>query len=187
MALTPSNMMPLGTTAPDFTLPDTVSGAHKQLAELAGPKGTVVAFICNHCPYVLHIEDTFAAIAREYETKGILFVAISANDAANYLADAPDKMRERAREKDFCFPYLYDESQQVAKAYDAACTPDLFLFDRELSLVYRGQFDDTRPNSDQQANGESLRAAMDALLDGASPLTEQQPSIGCNIKWKQAG
>jgi len=186
MAQTSSNMLPLGTRAPAFDLPDAVSGRNKALDALRGPKGTVVMFICNHCPYVKHINAELARVARDYQRRGIAFVAISSNDVEKYPDDAPDRMREAARQHGYSFPYLYDATQAVARAYDAACTPDFYLFDAGLSLVYRGQFDDSRPNSGRGATGRDLRAAMDALIDGQPVSPDQKPSVGCNIKWKQA-
>ena len=185
MAQTPSNMLPLGTRAPAFTLPDTVSGKTKSLDSLKGPKGTVVMFICNHCPYVKHINAELVRVARDYQRRGFGFIAISSNDVANYPDDAPEKMREAAKKHGYPFPYLYDESQDVARAYDAACTPDLYVFDAGLSLVYRGQFDDSRPNSGKGANGRDLRAALDAVVEGRPVDADQKPSVGCNIKWKK--
>ena len=183
MALTPSNMLPLGTAAPDFALPDTVSGAVKRLADVRGAQGTVVMFICNHCPYVKHVNDELVRVAKDYGPRGIGFVAISANDAANYPEDAPDKMTQYARRLGYPFPYLHDETQAVARAYQAACTPDLFLFDAGLRLAYRGQLDETRPGKGMP-NGKDLRAALEALLAGRAPSPDQKPSVGCNIKWK---
>jgi len=184
MALTPSNMMPLGTTAPDFSLLDTLSGETLSLQSLKGSKGTLVAFICNHCPYVIHIQERFVEVAKTYQEKGIQFIAISSNSVETHPQDGPEEMTQHGKQQGFCFPYLYDESQEVAKSYEAACTPDLFLFDENLSCVYRGQFDDTRPNQSQIADGQSLIDAMEALLNQQPPLSEQQASIGCNIKWK---
>ena len=184
MALTPSNMLPLGTQAPDFTLPDVISGKEVTLADVVGPNGLLVMFICNHCPYVKHVQEQLVALGRDYMDKGIGMVAISANDAEAYPDDAPDKMREEARKWQYPFPYLYDESQQVAKAYDAACTPDFYLFNNKLELVYRGQLDDSRPGNDIPVNGKDLRQAMDDLLAGNPISPEQKPSMGCNIKWK---
>lgn len=184
MALTPSTMMPLGTRAPAFTLPDTVSGKPQSLEALKGPRGTVVMFICNHCPYVKHVNAALVRAAKDYQDKGIAFVAISSNDVAHYPDDAPDRMKAAARQLGYPFPYLYDESQDVAKAYQAACTPDLFLFDSRLACVYRGQFDDSRPGKGE-ADGRDLRAAMDALLSGRPVSPDQTPSVGCNIKWKR--
>jgi peroxiredoxin len=185
MALTPSNMLPLGTRAPAFTLPDTVSGKALSLEQVKGSKGTVVMFICNHCPYVKHINAGLVQAAKDYQPKGIAFVAISSNDVANYPQDGPDQMKITARELGYPFPYLYDESQAVAKAYLAACTPDLYLFDANLACAYRGQFDDSRPGSSEPVTGKSLRAAMDAVLAGTAVKGEQRASVGCNIKWKR--
>jgi peroxiredoxin len=183
MAVTPSTMLPLGTRAPEFSLPDTVSGKTFSLDALKGATGTVVMFICNHCPYVKHVNSGLVKAAKDYQPKGIGFIAISSNDIANYPEDAPDKMKAAARQLGYPFPYLYDESQAVAKAYQAACTPDLYLFDAKLACVYRGQFDDSRPGKGEP-NGRDLRAAMDALLAGKPVSPEQKPSVGCNIKWK---
>jgi len=184
MAATPSTMMPLGTLAPDFNLPDTISGKSFTLSELKGENATLLLFICNHCPYVLHINEELVKLAREYQPKGVSFVAISSNDVENYPQDRPELMKVHAEKVGYTFPYLYDESQEVAKAYDAACTPDLYLFDRDLKCVYRGQFDDSRPSNDVPVTGKDLRNALQALLTG-SPISENQtPSIGCNIKWK---
>jgi len=184
MALTPSTMMPLGTTAPDFTLPDTVSGKRISLQNAKGAKGALVMFICNHCPYVKHIKDALAKLGRDYANSGISIIAINANDAMNYPDDAPDKMKIFAQQNHFAFPYLHDESQSVAKSYGAACTPDLFLFDGNLKCVYRGQFDDSRPGNDIPVTGKDLRTAMDNLIAGKNISANQTPSIGCNIKWK---
>jgi len=185
MAATTSTMMPLGTTAPDFTLPDTVSGNLMSLTALKGSQGTVVMFICNHCPYVLHIKDQLIAIAKQYTVQGIAFVAISSNDIVNYPEDAPDKMTALMAEWGNPFAaYLYDESQQVAKAYQAACTPDLYVFDKSLACVYRGRLDGSTPKSQEPLTGVDLRNALDCLLAGQTVSGEQVPSIGCNIKWK---
>ncbi len=186
MAATPSTMMPIGTTAPDFKLPDTISGNDKSLGEFKGEKGTLIMFICNHCPYVKHINKELVRLASEFLLKGVAFVAISSNDVENYPEDAPDLMKKTAEEEGYPFPYLYDESQEVAKAYDAACTPDFFLFDEDLKCVYRGQLDDSRPKNDLPVTGKDMRAALEALISGDIIPEEQQiPSIGCNIKWKQ--
>lgn len=187
MAATPSNMMPLGTIAPDFNLPDTVTGRNFSLQDLKGEKGTVILFICNHCPYVLHVKDQLIDIARQYAPKGISTIAISANDIENYPQDAPDKMRQLMQEWGNPFAaYLYDESQEVAKAYQAACTPDIYVFDANLACVYRGRLDAATPKNDEPLTGRDLRNALDNLLAG-KPISEQQyPSIGCNIKWKQS-
>lgn len=184
MARTPSNMIPLGTTAPDFQLPDTVSGNESSLNELKGDQGTVIMFICNHCPFVKHVNQGIVSLAKDYQSQGIGFIAISSNDVENYPDDSPDLMRITAEQEGYTFPYLYDESQQVARAYDAACTPDFYLFDKELSLVYRGQLDDSRPGNGIPVSGKDLRAALEALLNGEEIPPDQKPSIGCNIKWK---
>lgn len=183
MAQTPSNMLALGTPAPDFSLPEPATERTVALDDFQG-KPLLVAFLCNHCPFVLHIKDVFATFAQEYQERGLAVVAINANDVANYPADAPDKMAQMARETGFMFPYLYDESQQVAKAYQAACTPDFFLFDADHRLVYRGRFDGATPGNKEPVTGMDLRAAADALLEGTPMPQEQHPSMGCNIKWK---
>ena len=184
MALTPSTMLPLGTIAPDFTLPEPLTGQPRRLQDLTGPAGTVVMFICNHCPYVKHVNPELVRLARDYQPRGIGLVAISANDAAHYPEDAPEKMAKAARELGYPFPYLYDETQAVARTYQAACTPDFYLFDAERRCVYRGRLDGSTPGNGQPLNGADLRAALDALLAGAEPQADQQPSVGCNIKWK---
>lgn len=184
MVLTPSTMMPLGTAAPDFDLPDTVSGKTLGLADVRGEVATVVMFICNHCPYVKHLAPDLARLAKDYADQPVGFVAISANDAQAYPDDAPEAMARNARELGYPFPYLYDESQAVAQAYGAACTPDFFIFDRELRCAYRGQFDESRPGNDLPVTGADIRAALDALLAGKPVDPEQKPSVGCNIKWR---
>ena len=184
MALTPSNMIPLGTLAPNFTLPDTISGNKYALPQLKGAQATVIMFICNHCPYVKHINSQLVKLANDYLPKGVAFVAISSNDAIAQPDDAPDKMKELAAKEGYPFPYLYDESQTVAKAYDAACTPDFYIFDADLKLAYRGQLDDSRPSNDKPLTGADIRTALDALLSGVAVSPRQRPSIGCNIKWK---
>ena len=184
MARTESAMLALGTSAPEFSLPDVVSGKSVDSQSAAGPKGLLVMFICRHCPFVKHLEKGLAQLGRDYDGKGIGMVAISCNDAVNYPDDAPESLAEQAREVGFAFPYLYDETQEVARAYDAACTPDFFLFDQDQKLVYRGQFDDSRPGGGIPATGKDLRSAMDALLAGAPIHPIQKPSLGCNIKWK---
>ncbi len=183
MARTPSTMLELGTPAPHFALPEPLTGKTVSLDDFRG-KPLLVVFMCNHCPYVLHILDGLLDFAREYIPKGLQMVAINANDVANYPDDSPEKMVEMARAKDFPFPYLFDESQEIAKAYRAACTPDFFLFDADGKLVYRGQFDDARPRNDAPVTGADLRAAADAVLRGEKPAEDQKPSLGCNIKWK---
>lgn len=185
MALTPSLMLPLGTEMPAFDLPDTVSDKNFNSSELNGSKGSVIMFICNHCPYVIHVQDEIVRIARDYEGKGIRFIAISSNDVNNYPADAPDLMKVRAEELDFNFPYLYDETQQVAKDFQAACTPDFYLFDEKNKCTYRGRMDNSTPGNGMPVNGKDLRNALDQLLSGNSVAESNQiPSMGCNIKWK---
>lgn len=185
MALTQSVMIPLGTVAPAFSLPDTASGKTVALEDFRDAPALLVAFLCNHCPYVQHMLDGFVAFAREYGDKGLETVAISSNDAKAYPADSPREMAKLAKAKDFPFPYLYDETQQVARAYSAVCTPDLFLFDRNRQLVYRGQFDDSRPGGRTPVTGVDLRRAAGAVL-GYTPVPEEQvPSMGCSIKWKR--
>lgn len=184
MSRTPSTMLPLGTIAPEFSLMDTVTGKTVNLDALNGDKGTVIMFICNHCPFVKHVNPEIAKLASEYQGEGIGFVAISSNDVENYPQDAPDLMKENASEMGYTFPYLYDEAQDVAKAYNAACTPDFYLFDADLALVYRGQLDNSRPGNGISLTGSDMRNAMDALLQGKTINDNQKPSIGCNIKWK---
>ena len=185
MALTPSTMLPLGTKAPDFNLIDTSNNNHRvTLADVRGEKGTVVMFICNHCPFVVHVNHELVRLANDYHVTGFGFVAISSNDAEQYPQDGPEAMRENADKNNYPFPYLYDETQEVAKAYDAACTPDLYLFDAELKLVYRGQLDNSRPGNGIPVNGRDLREAMDNILNNNPQREDQKPSIGCNIKWK---
>ncbi len=184
MALTSSNMMPLGTKAPNFTLVDAKDGQQKSLTNLSGDVGTLVMFICNHCPFVIHINEQLVKLANDYVSEGISCIAISSNDAKNYPQDGPDIMQQHAKDNHYPFPYLYDETQDVAKAYDAACTPDFFLFDDELTLVYAGQLDNSRPGNGKLVTGNDLRAAIDALVNNQSVNTLQKPSMGCNIKWK---
>ena len=184
MARTPSNMLPLGTLAPSFSLTDTVSNNQTTLEDLKGTAGTVLMFICNHCPFVKHVNEGIVALAQDYMDKGIGFVAISSNDIENYPQDAPDKMRINAMEEGYPFPYLFDETQQVAKDYDAACTPDFYVFDVNLELVYRGQLDDSRPGNGIPVTGQDIRDALNALISGRNISEIQKPSIGCNIKWK---
>lgn len=184
MARTPSNMMPLGTKAPDFELLDTVSGEKRKLYDLKSPKATVVMFICNHCPFVKHVDEGLVALAKDYQAKGVSFIAISSNDVENYPQDAPDLMKVEAEKVGYPFPYLYDETQEVAKAYDAACTPDFYIFDDALKCVYRGQLDGSRPGNDVPVTGRDIRIALDDLLAGREVNPTQLPSLGCNIKWK---
>ncbi|MRI02015.1 redoxin domain-containing protein [Kriegella sp. EG-1] len=183
MSDTPSNMLPLGTKAADFTLLDTVSEEHLSLDKLKGNKGTVIMFICNHCPFVLHVNPIIIELAKKYLEKGISFIAISSNDVKKYPQDAPHLMKKVAKKLMYPFPYLYDKSQEVAKAYQAACTPDFYLFDNMLKLVYRGQIDDSRPGNGKPLTGNDLHSALKALLKNEKINQVQKPSIGCNIKW----
>ena len=178
-----STMLPLGTQAPDFRLPDP-SGKQVSLADFKKAPALLVVFMCNHCPYVKHIRDGLAKLARDYRQRGVAVVGINAKDMANYPANSPAKMAEEAASAGYIFPYLYDETQSVAKAYRAACTPDLYLFDQEQRLVYRGQFDDSRPGNGLPVTGKDMRAALDAVLAGKAVPPAQKASIGCNIKWK---
>jgi peroxiredoxin len=182
MARTLSTMLPLGTKAPDFSLVN-VDGRTVSLADLAGKPALVVIFLCNHCPFVKHLANELSQFASEYIAKGVGVVGISSNDVAHYPADSPEQMVAEAEERGYQFPYLYDETQEVAKAYHAACTPDFFLFDGQQRLVYRGQFDESRPDSGIPVTGADLRAAVDAVLAGKQPSEVQRPSLGCNIKW----
>lgn len=184
MARTASNMLDLGTLAPAFSLFDTVTDKTRTLAALKGEQGTVIMFICNHCPFVIHVNPEITRLAKDYASKGIGFIAISSNDVEKYPQDAPLLMKMKAKEENYPFPYLYDETQNVAKAYNAACTPDFFLFDASSTLVYRGQLDDSRPGNGLPLNGKDLRNALDQLLVGKTIDPLQKPSIGCNIKWK---
>ena len=182
-----SRMIELGTCAHGFSLPKTnpmYSEAHVSLSDFSQSKGVVVAFLCNHCPFVVHLKSEFAAFARQYKDKGIATIAISANDVSTHPSDGPVQMADDAVQYDYCFPYLYDESQEVARAYGAECTPDLYLFDSKLKLVYRGQFDSSRPGNGIEVTGIDLRKAVDALLAGEEISPNQRPSIGCSIKWK---
>ena len=184
MSLTPSTMLELGTPAPDFALLEPATGRTVALSNLDDSRGLLIAFICNHCPYVKHIQAGLVAFARDHAPQGIGMVAISSNDADNYPDDGPARMAEEVEAHGYCFPYLYDEDQSVARAYRAACTPDFFLFDAERRLYYRGQFDGSRPGNDEPVTGADLRAAAEALLAGRPAPEKQVPSIGCNIKWK---
>lgn len=176
--------MQLGYQAPDFLLPNVISGTNQTYSDVRGVKATVVMFICNHCPFVIHVMDELIRIGNEYKLRGIGFVAISANDVSTHPDDSPEKMKALADEKSFPFPYLYDETQDVAKAYTAACTPDFSVFDADDKCVYRGQLDDSRPGNDKPVNGKDLREVLDKLIAGESISTQQIPSLGCNIKWK---
>lgn len=177
-------MMPLGTQAPEFTLPDTVSGKNLSLRELKGENATLIMFICNHCPFVKHIEEELVKLGQEYPSKGVGLVAISANDVENYPQDSPEKMKQLAETLGYRFPYLYDESQAVAKKYDAACTPDFYIFNEKLECVYRGQLDDSRPGNNIPVTGSDLRNALNSMLSSEQISQNQKPSVGCNIKWK---
>lgn len=182
--LVESNPFKVGALAPDFHLPDTVSGKMKSLQELKGENGTVIFFICNHCPYVIHVNEQLVKLANDYLSKGVAFIAISSNDVNDYPQDGPEQMTEHAKKNNYTFPYLYDETQEVAKAYDAACTPDFYVFDSELKNVYHGRLDNSRPNSTIPVTGNDIRKSLDALLANTSPVPNQFPSMGCNIKWK---
>lgn len=184
MVRTASTMLALGTTAPEFNLPDAVSGQNISLASFAGKQGLLVIFMCCHCPFVKHIEQELAKLGQDYNDKNLGIVAISSNDAEKYPDDAPPKLKEMAETLGFNFPFCYDATQEVAKAYTAACTPDFFLFDSKYNLVYRGQLDDSRPSLNIPVTGADLRGAIDTLLAGQALSPEQKPSIGCNIKWK---
>lgn len=184
MALTESTMLKLGTPAPDFSLPDVVSGETVSLSQFAGKKALLVMFICRHCPYVVHVQEELARLGADYADRDLGIVAISSNDADNYPEDAPESLKKQAKKLGFRFPYCHDESQAVARGYTAACTPDFFLFDDKRALAYRGQLDDSRPGNGKPVTGRDLRAAIDAVLAGQPVSAEQRPSAGCNIKWK---
>ena len=184
MVKTASTMLPLGTTAPDFALIN-VNGQTVSRSDFQDAKGLLVIFMCNHCPFVIHLADQLAQFARDYHDAGLAIVAISSNDVSNHPQDSPEQMVHEAEQRGYIFPYLYDEEQEVAKAYHAACTPDFFLFDGNHQLVYRGQFDSSRPDSGIPVSGEDLRQAVDAMLAGQPVSEDQKPSLGCNIKWKE--
>jgi len=184
MAETPTIQIPLGFTAPDFKLPDVISGKELSLNDLKSNKATVVVFICNHCPYVIHIIKELVKTGKDYIPKGVSFIMINSNDVENYPADSPEKMVEYANQYDFPFPYLYDETQDIARTYDAACTPDFNVFDGKMKCVYRGQFDDSRPSNGKPVTGAELRKSLDLILAGHEIPEKQMPSVGCNIKWK---
>jgi thiol-disulfide isomerase/thioredoxin len=184
MAATLSNMIPLGSVASEFNLLNPITGNYQSLSDFKSPIATVIAFICNHCPYVIHINPKFVEIAGVYSAKGISFIGINSNDAVKYPADSPEKMIIHVKEAGYNFPYLYDETQEVAKSYSAACTPDIYVFDKDLQLVYRGQFDSSRPGNNIPVTGEDLSNALDLLIEGKKVPENQIPSIGCNIKWK---
>ena len=184
MSLTPSNILERGTLASDFTLLDTISEKIISLQELKGERGTIIFFICNHCPFVIHINEKLVDLANEYQPKGIAFIAISSNDIEKYPQDAPHLMKQLAKDLKYPFPYLYDETQDVAKAYDAACTPDLYVFDSELKSVYHGQLDDSRPGNGIPVSGKDIRRVLETMLSNRIYKGIPNPSMGCNIKWK---
>jgi len=185
MVRTESTMLALGTTAPDFSLPEPATGKTVSLADFKGANALLVVFMCNHCPYVKHLNKPLADMIKEYASKGLKAVAINANDVANYPDDSPEKMIDDVKNLGYSFPYLYDETQKTAQAYRAACTPDFFLFDKNMKLAYRGQFDDSRPKNERPLTGNDMRAAIETILAGKTiPESEQKPSMGCNIKWK---
>lgn len=184
MAETPSNMLPLGTKAPDFKLIDTRTDQQLSLSDIKSDTATVIMFICNHCPYVKHLQHKLVEVAKHFSKQGVKFIAISSNDSKKYPADAPDKMKIEAEVNGYTFPYLFDESQEVAKAYQAACTPDFYLFDKNMECVYRGRFDNSTPGNNKPVTGADLSNALDALLSNKPIDQNQLPSVGCNIKWK---
>ncbi len=184
MSFKESNMLPLGSEAPPFVLPDTVSGNEVRLTDIKSDKATVIMFICNHCPHVKHVNPEIVRLANDYQTYGVSFIAINSNDVEKYPEDSPENMKKTAEELGYPFPYLYDESQNVAKSFDAACTPDFYIFDKDLKLVYRGRLDDSRPGNDKPLTGQDMRDALDNLLNGLPIDEKQYPSGGCNIKWK---
>ncbi len=184
MTLTASTMLPLGSPAPDFTLLDAITDQEKSLSALKSKKGTLIMFICNHCPFVKHVQAELVKLSLDYQKQGIAVIAINANDAEQYPEDSKENMKIIAKKHHYPFPYLYDETQKIAKAYQAACTPDFFLFDSALKCVYRGQLDDSRPGNNSPVTGKDLRQALDALLSSKPISKNQKPSMGCNIKWK---
>ena len=184
MTITPSQMIPLGTKAPDFTLRDVISGKTLSFSQLKSEKATVVVFICAHCPFVRHVIKDLAKVANQYIPEDITFIAISSNDVESYPMDSPEKLKKQAEELKFPFPYFYDSTQEIARAYGAECTPDFFVFDSNLHCVYRGQFDDSRPGNQIPVTGKDLKAALDSILEGKPVSKIQKPSTGCNIKWK---
>lgn len=185
MAQTPSTMLPLGTRAFPFSLPDTQSGKMMNLSQFKSDKATVIMFICNHCPYVKHMQNELVRLVKDYQARGVAFVAISSNDAVQYPDDSPQRMKEVAEQLGYPFPYLYDESQEIARKYQAACTPDFYIFNKDLLLVYRGQLDDSRPGNNIPVSGKDIRRALDNILNGKPVEPEQRPSVGCSIKWKK--
>ncbi len=185
MAAIPSTMIPLGSKAPDFNLTDTVSGKNRSLKELRSDKATLIVFICNHCPFVKHVNKELVKLANEYISQKVSFIAISSNDIVEFPEDGPELMKQEAATQGYPFPYLFDETQKIARAYDAACTPDFFIYDKDLKLAYRGQLDDSRPSNGIPVTGKDIRNALDSLIAGKPVSSEQKPSIGCNIKWKK--
>lgn len=185
MSLLASNMLPLGVIAPEFSLPDTVSDQIRSLQKLKGDRATLVMFICNHCPYVKHIREELVRLSNDYQNEGVSLIAINSNDVEYYPEDSPELMKEEARKYGYTFPYLYDESQEVAHAYDVACTPDFYIFDHELKLVYRGRLDESSPGNEKPLTGQDIRQALDDIIHGNPVSLEQFPSMGCNIKWKE--
>jgi peroxiredoxin len=184
MARTPSNMIPIGSQAPTFELFEPLTGQTRSLDELKSDQATLIMFICNHCPFVKHVLDELIALTKDFKAKGVSVIAISSNDAEKYPDDSPEAMKQLAEAKQLPFIYLYDETQEVAKAYEAACTPDFFIYDKDLKCVYRGQLDDSRPGNDVPVTGEDIRIALKQILSGKSVTDNQKPSLGCNIKWK---
>ncbi len=184
MARTESKSLPMGFKAPYFKLYNPVANEYQTLDELKSKEATVIMFICNHCPFVIHIAEHLAKTASEYQSKGVSFIGINSNDVINYPADSPENMILNAQKNGYTFPYLFDETQEVAKAYDAACTPDIYVFDKNLELCYHGQYDGSRPGNEYTITGADLRKALDSILSGSAKISEQTPSIGCNIKWK---
>jgi len=184
MAKTHSTQIPIGTKAPDFTLPNTVSGKNIKLNDVKSDIATVIMFICNHCPFVKHILPTLATLSSEYRQKGVSFIGISSNDVVNYPEDSPENMKKLANEYNFIFPYFYDETQEIAIKYNAACTPDFYIYDKDMKLIYHGQFDPSSPGNNIPVTGISLSEALDAIIDGKQLDKEQLPSLGCGIKWK---
>lgn len=184
MARTPSNMIPLKSKATNFTLPDFVSKTEKTLLDIKGGNGTLIMFICNHCPFVIHVMERIVLLEKKYNQQGIQFIAINSNDVTNYPDDSPEKMTNFAKKYNFDFPYLFDESQEIAKNYDAACTPDFYLYNSILELTYRGQMDDSRPDNNKPNDGKDLDLAIQNILNQKPPVSFQKPSLGCNIKWK---
>ncbi|MBL4605223.1 MAG: thioredoxin family protein [Flavobacteriaceae bacterium] len=184
MALTPSNTFEKGTVAPSFSLPDTISGKEISLKNIRGERGTIIFFICNHCPFVVHVNKELVQLAKDYQSRGFGFVAICSNDVEKYPMDSPYLMKLQARQEHYPFPYLYDETQEVARAYDAACTPDIYVFDKDLKSIYHGQLDDSRPENGIPLTGKDIRAVLETILSNRLYRETEKPSVGCSIKWK---